>query len=200
MAIISESRDFNGFAQKVQRLDLSALVAEAVSTLDFSLLVEERKHANGTRGLRQTIDERFEQLGGWKMVKVGGVDWTKSSQKGGTVGVEVQVSGRSDMLAVDVLHLKDKLHSGFIDAGIIIVPDDTLSRFLTDRTPNYATAIKHLEAGAAELPIRVLAFRHDGAGTALGKMRTNLGRVVYGAVEPAQKVAEPKPAQKEEPD
>jgi hypothetical protein len=175
VAIISQSRDYNGFAQKVERLGLAKLVAEATSTLDFPLFAEEKKHANGTRGLRQTIDARFKHLGGWTMVKVGGVDWTKSSERGGTIGVEVQVSGRSDMLAVDVLHLKERLFSGFIDAGIIIVPDDGLSRFLTDRTPNYATAIKHIEAGASDLPIRVLAFRHNGPGPALGKMRTNLG-------------------------
>jgi hypothetical protein len=40
------------------------------------------------------------------------------------------------------------------------------------------------------LPIRVLAFRHDGKGYALGKMRTNLGRVV-SEIETGQKVAEP---------
>jgi hypothetical protein len=80
------------------------------------------------------------------------------------------------MLAVDIMHLKEKIAGGEIDAGIIIVPDDTLSPFLTDRTPNLATAIKHIEDRARDLPIRVLAFRHDGPGPALGKMRTNLGR------------------------
>lgn len=188
MTIISESRDFNGFAKKVQRLGLTELVAEAASSLDFTLLVDERKHANGTKGLRQTIDQRFKEIGGWTVVKVGGVDWTKSSAKGGTVGVEVQVSGRSDMLAVDVLHLKGKLQSGFIDAGIIIVPDGVLSRFLTDRTPNYATAIKHLEAGASDLPIRVIAFRHDGPGVALEKMITNMS----GLYEPIVPKKRPK--------
>jgi hypothetical protein len=63
-----------------------------------------------------------------------------------------------------------------IDAGIIIVPDDTLSRWLTDRTPNLATAVKHIEDRARDLPMRVLAFRHDGPGPALGKVRTNLGK------------------------
>jgi hypothetical protein len=176
VAIISETRDYNGFAQKVERLGLGPLVAEASSTLSFPLLVEERKHANGTRGLRRMIDDAFYQLGGWKIVKSGSIDWTKSGERGSTLGVEVQVSGRSDMLAVDIMHLKEKISAGEIDAGIIIVPDDTLSPFLTDRTPNLATAIKHIEDRAKDLPIRVLAFRHDGPGPALGKMRTNLGR------------------------
>lgn len=176
MPIISETRDYNGFAQKVERLGLGKLVAEAASTLSFPLLVEERKHANGTRELRQTIDAAFKQIGGWRIVKSGGIDWTKASEQGGTVGVEVQVSGRSDMLAVDIMHLKEKIFEGNIDAGIIIVPDDTLSRYLTDRTPNLATALKHIEDRARDLPIRVLAFRHNGPGPALGKMRTNLGK------------------------
>ena len=177
MPIISETRDYNGFALKVDRLGLTELVAEASSTLShFQLLVEERQHANGTKGIRKNIDHGFAKIGGWKKIASGGIDWTKASERGGTLGVEVQVSGRSDMLAVDIMHLKEKLVAGTIDAGIIIVPDDKLSNFLTDRTPNFATAVKHVEDRAFDLPIRVLAFLHDGPGPALPKMRTNLGR------------------------
>jgi hypothetical protein len=81
------------------------------------------------------------------------------------------------MLAVDIMHLKEDLVLGKIDIGIIVVPDDALSKFLTDRTPNLATALKHVEHRARDLPIRVLAFRHDGVGLPLEKMRTNLGRL-----------------------
>ena len=81
------------------------------------------------------------------------------------------------MLAVDVLHLSAELLAGRIDVAVIIVPDDRLSRFLTDRTPNLRTAIRHINARASDLPLRVLAFRHDGIGPALAKMRTNLGRI-----------------------
>lgn len=177
MPTISETRDYNGFAAKSARLALDSLVAEAASTItSFTLNVEERRHANGTKGIRQIIDSNFEQLGGWAKVTVGGIDWTKQNEIGATVGVEVQVSGRSDMLAVDIMHLKEKLVAGQIDVGVIIVPDDLLSRFLTDRTPNLATAVKHVEHRAQDLPIRILAFRHDGSGSALLKMKTNLGR------------------------
>lgn len=191
LAIISETQDFNGFAQKVARLGLDALVTEVESTLAFPLFVEESKHANGTRGLRQTIDRGFERLGGWSILKSGGTDWTKTAAQGGTIGVEVQVSGRSDMLAVDIMHLAEQIVAGEIDAGIIVVPDDTLSPYLTDRTPNFATAIKHVEHRAKELPIRVVAFRHDGPGPALGKMRTNLGRYPDAEGQPLRRVAEP---------
>jgi hypothetical protein len=174
---ISETRDYNGFDEKVRRLSLGALVAEAHSVLTgFRLVVEERKHANGTRGLRQLVDAGFATLPNWQKMTSGGIDWKKRNRRGASIGVEVQVSGRSDMLAVDVMHLKEDLVKGVIDAGIIIVPDDALSRFLTDRTPNLATAVKHVEHRASDLPIRIIAFRHDGAGKALVKMRTNLGK------------------------
>jgi hypothetical protein len=177
LPIISETIDYNGFAEKVRRLGLDALVAEATATVTgFSLLIEERPLANGTRGLRRTIDSVFAAFGGWIKKPVGGIDWTKRNDIGAGVGVEVQVSGRSDMLAVDILHLSAELIAGRIDVGLIIVPDDRLSRFLTDRTPNLRTAIRHVNSRARELPIRILAFRHDGIGPALAKMRTNLGR------------------------
>jgi hypothetical protein len=174
--VISTRIDYNGFLNKVARLQMGGLVHEAESTLCFHLAVEERKQANGTKGIRQTIDERFSLFGGWNKLTSGGIDWQKSSPMNARLGVEVQVSGRSDMLAVDIMHLKESLSSGRIDAGLIIVPDNRLSRFLTDRTPNLATAIKHVEDRARDMPIMIVAFSHDGQGPALSKMRTNLGR------------------------
>src|SRR5262245_22364481 len=146
MPIISDTRDYNGFAAKATRLGLDPLVTDAQSTISaFVLLVTEERHKNGTKGIRESLDSAFNLLGGWKKLASGGIDWTKQNAKGATIGVEVQVSGRSDMLAVDIMHLKEDLVSGSIDIGLIIVPDDTLSRFLTDRTPNFATAVKHVE-------------------------------------------------------
>jgi len=80
------------------------------------------------------------------------------------------------MLAVDIMHFKEAINEGRIDVGLIIVPDDNLSRFLTDRTPNLKTAIKHVEDKARDMPIRIVAFAQDGSGPALAKMRTNLGK------------------------
>lgn len=178
MPQISETRDYNGVEEKIRRLGLDDLVVEARSVLlSFQLVVEEKRHANGTRGLRQQIDAGFASLDSWQKLVTGGIDWRKQNQRGATIGVEVQVSGRSDMLAVDVMHLKEDLVKGVIDVGLIIVPDDTLSRFLTDRTPNLATAVKHVEHRANDLPIRIIAFRHDGVGGPLVKMRTNLGKL-----------------------
>ena len=173
MPVITERRNFNGFQVKIERLGLQPLLREVETALQsFQLFIEERKHANGTKGIRQKIDAGFSEFEGWKKVTVGGVDWTKSDSKGSTVAVEVQVSGRSDLLAVDVLHLGLELTSGTVDVGMIIVPDDILSRFLTDRTPNLRTAMRHIDG---KMAVQVLAFRHDGVGDALAKMRTNIG-------------------------
>jgi hypothetical protein len=177
MPIITRRLDYNGFQAKIDRLGLSSLVTEAETPLNsFILRVAERRHANGTRGVRQEIDFAFAALGGWTKIASGGIDWQKSSATGTRLGVEVQVSGRSDMLAVDIMHFKEAINEGRIDVGLIIVPDDNLSRFLTDRTPNLKTAIKHVEDKARDMPIRIVAFAQDGSGPALAKMRTNLGK------------------------
>lgn len=110
------------------------------------------------------IDAAFAKIGGWTKITSGGIDWTKQSAKGTTIGVEVQVSGRSDMLAVDIMHLKERLIDGRIEVGLIIVPDDKLSCFLTDRTPNFATAGKHVKDKASDMPIRIVAFSHTVSG------------------------------------
>lgn len=177
MPLVTARESYNGFDQKVQRLRLEPLLEEIEHAVTgFQLLIEEARHANGTKSIRETIDGRFESIGGWTKVVVGGVDWTKVDDADRSIGVEVQVSGRSDLLAVDVLHLHEQLSGGLLDAGVIVVPDDTLSRFLTDRTPNLRTAIKHVESRARDMPVQIIAFRHDGIGNAIPKARTNLGR------------------------
>ncbi len=173
MPFITERRSFNGFDVKVGRLGLTALIGEIEKAVtSFELLVQEEKYANGTKWIRQKIDEGFDACGGWTKVQSGGVDWTKADT-GSTVGVEVQVSSRSDLLAVDVLHLRNAMTEGRVDVGVIVVPDDALSQFLTDRTPNLRTALRHVDD---DMAVQVLAFKHDGPGPALPKMRTNLGR------------------------
>ncbi len=172
MAIFSQRIDYNGFLTRVSRHALAPLLDEAESAVTaVGLRVLEAKHANGTQGLRRRIDAGFEAIGGWTKTASGGIDWVK-----GGVGVEVQVSGRSDMLAVDIIHLRQRITYGEIDVGLIIVPDDPLSNYLTDRTPNLRTAVKHLEEHrATDLPIRIAAFMHIGPGPALPKIVTNLG-------------------------
>ena len=173
MPRITEQLSYNGFDTKVARLGLAPLLAEVEAAVtSFHLAIKESRYANGTRQIRESIDAQFTAIGGWKKIVSGGVDWSKENNRG-SMGVEVQVSGRSDLLAVDVLHLKKELTEGRLDAGVIVVPDDTLSRFLTDRTPNLRTAIKHVDT---EMAVQLIAFRHDAEGPAIPKAVTNLGK------------------------
>jgi hypothetical protein len=176
MPQITDRISFNGFDAQVERLGLGQLLDEVDWVVTgFDLWVLEERHANGTRGIRQEIDARFAEIWGWSKKASGGIDWSKTDENGRRLGVEVQVSGRSDMVAVDLLHLQLELTGGALDAGVIVVPDDILSPFLTDRTPNLATTIKHVNNTAPNATLQVIAFRHDGPGPPLPKMRTNLG-------------------------
>jgi hypothetical protein len=74
------------------------------------------------------------------------LDWVRCKTINGTrvcVGVEVRVSAQSDYLVVDMIRLNAAFREGRIDVGIVIVPSDKLSRFLTDRGPRMSDAKKH---------------------------------------------------------
>ena len=177
MPRITDRISYNGFDTLVSRHRLDPLVDEVEDVITgFTLAVMPTKHANGTKPIRVSFDQGFMACGGWQQKPSGGVDWSKSGPKGGRLGVEVQVSGRSDLLAVDVLHLMGELQEGNLDVGIIIVPDDEPSPFLTGRTPNLRTAKRHVETHASKMPLQLIAFVHDRTGKAIPKVRTNLGR------------------------
>jgi len=93
------------------------------------------------------------------------------------VGVEIQVSARSELLYKDILHLKSRLVSGDIDLGIIVAPSDHLQSFLPDRTPSISYAKRVIvEQDADRLPIVLIEMEHDGPGPPLGKKVTNTSR------------------------
>jgi hypothetical protein len=176
MPIIQQERAFDGFAARSDRLGLKTILDELRLILgDWQLLVMEERDANGGAALRKMIDERFAASEGWKKQVVGAPDWTKYREIDGVrlgLGVEIQVSARSDMVAVDLLHLKRALGGGVIDVGLLVVPSDRLGVFLTDRAPCWNDAIRILENFDAEsLPIALWALEHDGPGPALPKQR-----------------------------
>lgn len=176
MPKITQSRDYNGVLARIERLGLAPLIAELEEVLTgFPLLVKEEKDANGGAAVRKLIDKRFEDAGGWTITKSGDVDWVKCHTVNGTkvcVGVEIQMSARSDLLVMDICHLRDALTDGVIDIGILVVPDDTLARFLTDRGPRFSDATRHVRAARAEdFPLLLLGLHHDGAGDALAKQK-----------------------------
>jgi hypothetical protein len=86
------------------------------------------------------------------------------------VGVEIQVSARSDLLVMDMIHLNAAFRAGRLDVGVIIVPSDRLCRFLTDRGPSISDAKRHANVARLEdSPLVLFAIEHDGPGPALAK-------------------------------
>lgn len=165
---------YDGFYEKTARLGLDPLLNEVRRALSgFTLLVLERKDSNGGARLRELIDERFAAVGGWAKRQTGGVDWTKCHAVNGTrvcLGVEVQMSARSDMLVMDIHHLRTAMANGEIDVGVLAVPADILSGYLTDRAPCLSDAKRHVEvARATDLPLLLIGLTHDGPGSALPK-------------------------------
>ena len=172
MAKIVEEHHYDGARERLERLGLSPLLEELRSILrGVPLLVKEERDANGGAAVRRLIDERFPKS--WAGVKSGDIDWTKCHTVNGTrvcLGVEIQMSARSDLLVIDVIHLRKALEKGKIDVGVLVVPSDKLGVFLTDRGPRVSDAKRHIrEARAEDLPLVLLALEHDGPGPALNK-------------------------------
>jgi hypothetical protein len=173
---------FDGAEARVERLGLRQLWSELESILtDWPLLVEERRDANSGASVRAAIDARFAEAGSWKKIASGGIDWVKCHTVNGTrvcIGVEIQFSARSDLLIVDIDHLRQEITAGSIDIGVVVVPSDHFAFFLTDRAPHFSAACKAVErARANDLPLMILGLDHDGTGEALAKRRTRQGRL-----------------------
>jgi hypothetical protein len=93
------------------------------------------------------------------------------------IGVEIQFSARSDLMIVDIDHLRSAIIEGEIDVGFLIVPSDTFARFLTDRIGGFADAERALKrARASDHPILIWGMDHDGPGSPLKKRQTIQGR------------------------
>jgi hypothetical protein len=169
-----EEIPYDGFYEKTKRLGLEEVLEEVRRILSgFSLTVSEQKDSNGGAALREIIDRRFVAAAGWRKKQTGDVDWTKCHKVNGTevcLGVEIQVSARSDLLVMDVHHLRTGMAAGRIDVGVLAVPSDALGAFLTDRAPCLSDAKRHVDgARATDLPLLLIGITHDGPGDALPK-------------------------------
>ena len=93
------------------------------------------------------------------------------------VGVEVQMSARSDLIFRDIVHFQKQLREGQIDVCVEILPSDEMSYYLTDRTPCFSDGVRVVdEMLAHDLPIVLIAIGNDGwADAPLAKKKTNLG-------------------------
>jgi len=165
---------YDGAKERVERLGLDPLVDEVRDIVtSFDLRVKEAKDSNGGAAVRKLIDAQFEKKGGWTKKQTGDIDWTKCKTVNGTrvcIGVEVQVSARSDLLVVDTIHLTAAFRAGTLDVGVIIVPSDKLSRYLTGRGPCFSDAKRHAAVARLEdSPLILFAIEHDGPGPSLAK-------------------------------
>jgi len=146
--------------------------------------VLDKKQANSAGVVREMIDGKFGEYTDWVQSKSGDIDWVKRFRYNQTIvsriGVEIQVSGRSDLLARDIVHIRNNLQDSHIDVGVIVVPSDDLEYRLTDRVANYSYAVRYVEEELREAqsyPIILIAVEHDGVGdTALPKKTTNKGK------------------------
>ena len=61
---------------------------------------------------------------------------------------------------------------GAIDLAVLVVPSDTLGFYLTDRVAKMSEAKRHIQMGRFEdMPFILIAFKHDGPGPRLVKMK-----------------------------
>ena len=166
------------------RLGLSHIFLELLEIMiSTDIRVLDKKQANGAGRVRELIDERFGNYQDWVQSKSGNVDWIKRLRYNQTIvsrmGVEIQVSGRSDLLARDIVHIRNNLQDSHIDVGAIVVPSDEFEYFLTDRVANFSYAVRYVEEElreAKDYPIVLLAVEHDGySDHALPKKVTNRG-------------------------
>lgn len=182
---LSKIHYYGGSREKICRLGLSHLFLELQDILlSVNVEIQKKKQANGAGRVRELIDEKFGESDDWENSKSGDIDWVKRLRFNKTIvarlGVEVQVSGRSDLLARDIVHIRNNLQDSHIDAGVIVVPSDEFAYYLTDRVADYSYAVRYVEEELREAktyPIILMAIEHDGfTSSALPKKRTNRGK------------------------
>jgi hypothetical protein len=176
---ITQGKFYDGAEDKIKRLGLSSLFSEVNEILsETKVFLLEEKESNGAKPIREAIDADFERRGGWTKKVTGGVDWIKEAHYNESVivrlGVEIQVSTRSDLVIRDIVHLRNSLQSGEIDVGVIVVPDKHLPTFTGSRSPTWRETIKYFEEEFKEamtFPIALIGVEHDGPGPALPKQK-----------------------------
>jgi hypothetical protein len=176
---------YGGSREKVCRLGLAHIFLELQEILiSTDVRILDQKQANSAGCVRELIDQQFSHHDDWVQSKSGDIDWVKRFRYNqaivSRVGVEIQVSGRSDLLARDIVHIRNNIQDSHIDVGIIVVPSNEFEFFLTDRVANFSYAVRYVEEELREAqnyPIILLAIEHDGfSDKPLPKKKTNRGK------------------------
>jgi hypothetical protein len=182
---LSNLKFYGGSREKICRLGLSHIFLELQEILiSTEIRILEEKQANSAGVVREMIDKGFRSMNDWVCAKSGDIDWVKRIRYNHSIvarlGVEIQVSGRSDLLARDIIHIRNSLQDSQIDVGVIVVPSDEFEYFLTDRVANFSYALRYVETElreAVNYPVVLIGVEHDGfADKALPKKVTNRGR------------------------
>lgn len=167
------------------RLGLAHIFLELQEILISTVVcVQDKRNANSAGVVRERIDASFGEYEDWVISKSGDIDWVKRFRYNQTIvsriGVEIQVSGRSDLLVRDIIHIRNQLQNSEIDVGVIVVPSDFFEYRLTDRVANYTYAIRYVEEEfpeAQNYPIIVIAVEHDDwSDEPIPKKTTNKGK------------------------
>ncbi len=176
---ITHIKFYGGSRQRITKLGLSELFLELQEIiLSTKIYLLEEKDANGGAEVRKRMDKSFEEREDWVKKSTGDIDWSKRIRYNrsfiASIGVEVQISARSDLLIRDLVHIRNNLQDGLIEVGIIVVPNNTMQVYLPDRTPSLKDAIKYIEEEfheAQNFPLILMGIEHDGPGKALLKQK-----------------------------
>lgn len=176
---ITSIRFYNGSLEKVTRLGMAGILFELLCALiETRIMLKEEKDANSGKAIRVAIDEALTKKSGWKKTVSGDLDWTKDRESNHAtkvrIGLEVQVSARSDLVIRDLMHIRNNMTRGSIDVVVLVVPSDYMSRFLPDRAPTLSETLKYIDEEFKEIqqfPLVLISVEHDGAGDALPKQK-----------------------------
>ena len=172
-------RFYNGAFEKAGRLGASEILFELLTGLsETRISLEEKKDANSGKVVRESIDEMLANKSGWTKTVSGDLDWMKEKTINGTarirVGVEIQVSARSDLVIRDLMHMRKNFKQGIIDMVVLVVPSDLMSKYLPDRAPTLSETLRYIEDEFQEIqqfPLVLISIEHDGKGGALPKQK-----------------------------
>lgn len=174
MPKITERKDYNGVLARIERPGLAPLIAELEEVLTgFPLLVKEEKDTNvappfassSTSASTTPADGRSPRPAMWI-----GSSVTPSTEPRSVSGSRSRCQHAAICSSWTSAIFATHSPKGVIYVGILVVPDDTLARFLTDRGPRFSDAVRHVRAARAEdFPLLLLGIHHDGPGEPLAK-------------------------------